>query len=231
MSKRVIVESAKNQLVGVLSGNNNDSLVILCHGYTGSKEANGIKHIANSLQSSGVSTFRFDFSGSGESGGSKQMSIKKQANDLKAVIEYFSNYRKIYLLGHSLGVLPVVMNAANLKVAGIITINGYFQGKIYRPDYQLMFCSLQLLRLFSPRVRSEWSYLKKHFQPETVNKPALLVTTKNDLVIDHRQSFVFGEKLKSPHQTLTLSLSGHGIEEERDGKLIGATIIKWMKTL
>lgn len=224
------IRNKKNQkLVGVLNHNSFSSLVILCHGYPATKDMDGLVQLANSLKDKGISTYRFDFSGSGESEGSKQLSLKQQVEDLESVINGFNEYKHIFVLGHSLGILPTLICAKLPRVSGIISINGFFQGKVYRHDFNRAYWTLKILRFFVPRINSEWKFMEQFTNPEKIAKPMLIITTKNDEILDYRQSSDFSKRLAGKTEIQVLSLSGHGFSTIADAKLIANSIAQWIK--
>lgn len=224
------IKNDKNQkIVGVLTNNSSSSLVILCHGYTATKDMDGLVHVANSLNQNGFSTFRFDFSGSGESEGSKELSLKQQVADLEAIIDYFKAFKHIYLLGHSLGMLPVLICSRLMRVTGVISINGFFRGKVYRRDFNRAYWTLKILRFFVPRINSEWKFMEQFTKPEKIDKPILIITTKNDEILDYRQSIDFSKHLSGKAEVEVLTLSGHGFNTTADSQIIANSIVKWIK--
>lgn len=229
-NQTIKINNNKNQkLVGVLNHWPSDVIIIFCHGYTATKDIDGFTHLANSFDKYKISTFRFDFSGSGESIGDKNLSIKQQVADLESVIKYFRSYKHIYLLGHSLGVLPALISSHNSAVDGLITINGFFFGNVYRKDFNRAYQILKILRLFVPRIWQEWRYTKQNIDPKNITKPILLITTKKDDVLDYTQSITFNQRLKRVHSIKILPLTSHGANAEQDGEIISQTTMKWIK--
>jgi alpha/beta superfamily hydrolase len=65
-----------------------------------------MKNVAVAIEREGISAFRFDFSGNGESEGSFYYgNYNYEADDLHSVIQYFSNLNRVVtiILGHSKG--------------------------------------------------------------------------------------------------------------------------------
>ena len=95
-------------------------VVIMCHGFTGSKlEAHFIfVKTARALAAAGVAAYRFDFRGSGESGGKfEDMTIPGEIADARAALSFIGrcrgiDSRRIGLLGLSLGGLVASHAAA-----------------------------------------------------------------------------------------------------------------------
>jgi len=95
-----------------------DTCIIVCHGFASSKDFKLIWHISDAIAQSGLCSFRFDFSGCGESEGEfRDSSYVKQKHDLHSAIDFVmkKGYKKIVLVGHSMGGAVSLMTAANDK--------------------------------------------------------------------------------------------------------------------
>ncbi|PIA40223.1 hypothetical protein AQUCO_02500135v1 [Aquilegia coerulea] len=93
-------------LVGLLHETGSTQLVILCHGLGASKEDTTMVNLADAITKGGISVFRFDFAGNGESEGSFQFgNYLREVDDLRSVVLYFSGGKHaiITVLGHSKG--------------------------------------------------------------------------------------------------------------------------------
>lgn len=108
------LKNGKKNIFGTLykaeSGNKNQPIAILSHGYNGNSVYN--KFIAESLASSGISVYAFDFCGGGtkskSDGETDDMSVITETGDLNAVIEQVKNWdwvdkENIFLIGESQG--------------------------------------------------------------------------------------------------------------------------------
>ncbi|KAF3960948.1 hypothetical protein CMV_014381 [Castanea mollissima] len=83
-----------------------EKVIILCHGFQSSKEYNTMVNLAVSLENEGISAFRFDFAGNGESEGVFQYAnYWREVDDLHAVIQHFSGANRVIsaIIGHSKG--------------------------------------------------------------------------------------------------------------------------------
>ncbi|MCK4786450.1 MAG: hypothetical protein KAV87_22015, partial [Desulfobacteraceae bacterium] len=73
MKEKIFFKDSKgNKLCGILSNPTSQKekpIIILCHGFSTSKEGRTYVRLEEILNSSGISTFRFDFFGHGESEG------------------------------------------------------------------------------------------------------------------------------------------------------------------
>ncbi|KAK4388743.1 hypothetical protein Sango_2211300 [Sesamum angolense] len=81
--KRLLIENSHGEkLVGILHETGSTELVVICHGFRSSKR--------------GISAFRFDFAGNGESEGSFQYgNYRREAEDLRSVVEQFQAEQRL----------------------------------------------------------------------------------------------------------------------------------------
>lgn len=121
------------KLVGILDDTLSPHVIVLCHGFRSSKEDAVLINLTSTFLTLGLSTFRFDFSGSGESEGHFHYgSYWKDAEDLRCVVTYLRGQgRKVEILvGHSKGGNAVLLYASKYKdVDTVVNISGRFHLK------------------------------------------------------------------------------------------------------
>ncbi|XP_015083356.1 uncharacterized protein LOC107026786 isoform X2 [Solanum pennellii] len=87
-------------------------------------------NLAAAYEKEGISAFRFDFAGNGESEGSFQYgNYRREADDLHAIVEHFHKEERFIaaIVGHSKGGNVVLLYASNYKdVQTVINISGRF---------------------------------------------------------------------------------------------------------
>jgi len=105
--KPFILKTKRAHLSAVLHSASGPRLVILCHGFTGTKTETGrlFVHAARAFQRAGLNALRFDFMGSGDSSGDfSEMSPNSQIRDTLDVLAWGQRrFKKIALLGLSFG--------------------------------------------------------------------------------------------------------------------------------
>src|SRR3989344_1842290 len=105
-----------------------NSLAIVCHGFTSSKEHPVIKSLCIALGKEGINSLRFDFSGRGESEGNPGSSTySKEREDLECTIDYFEKlgYQISCVIGHSMGgAVAIMQGAKDGRIKSIIDIAG-----------------------------------------------------------------------------------------------------------
>lgn len=129
--ERVVVTNKHGEkLVGLLQHMGSNKIVVICHGFTASKNDSIIVDLANALTKQGVGIFRFDFSGNGESEGEFQYgNYRKEADDLHSVISHLNQekYDVKAIVGHSKGGDVVVLYASIYDdVRTVVNLSGRF---------------------------------------------------------------------------------------------------------
>jgi pimeloyl-ACP methyl ester carboxylesterase len=123
MEKELSIKTSDNNTIyGVLNEPNNksDKLVIFVHGFTGHKNEHIFFNGAKFLKNNNIASFRFDlYSWQKGARTFTDCDIQTHVDDLTSVFNYFkSKYKKIYLVGHSLG--GIVVLRSKLNANGII---------------------------------------------------------------------------------------------------------------
>lgn len=156
--EEIIVVKNKNgkQLVGVLhlpKKGDKFPLVIICHGYNGTKTQKKFTKLARNLVKEKIACFRFDFEGCGDSEGDfRKATIKNEVLDLKVVFDEVNKRKDIDVnnvsfVGHSLGAL----------ICSLFVIqNNYIQPKtivMWSPAFN----QKELLKIWNtPEKLKEW---------------------------------------------------------------------------
>ncbi|XWS26688.1 hypothetical protein CRYUN_Cryun26dG0051700 [Craigia yunnanensis] len=124
--KRVIIPNKHGEkLVGLLHETGSKEIVILCHGFRSSKDYNTMVNLAAALEKEGISVFRFDFAGSGESEGSFLFGGN-------VVLLYASKYQDIHVVVNVSGRYDLKRGIAERlgeDIMEIIKKDGYFDVK------------------------------------------------------------------------------------------------------
>ena len=92
--ERLYVQGAKGKLAAIIQkpatdGREKLPTVVVCHGFTGSKDEALLCLIADSLQRRGIASIRFDFNGHGQSEGKlEEMTVPNELEDALRVVAY-----------------------------------------------------------------------------------------------------------------------------------------------
>ena len=102
------------------------TIIVVCHGFTGSKEGGGrAVTMAEELGARGYATLLFDFSGCGESEGEfADVTLTRHIGDLRTSVAYCRNmgFQRILTLGRSFGgTAALCLGRAGGEVSGVCT--------------------------------------------------------------------------------------------------------------
>lgn len=126
--KLVIPNCHGEKLVGTLHEIGSPKIVVLCHGFQSTKDHTTISNLASALEKEGITVFRFDFAGNGESEGTfRYANYWREAEDLRAVIEHFRKESRITstILGHSKGGNAVLLYASKYHdIPTVVNVSG-----------------------------------------------------------------------------------------------------------
>lgn len=199
--------------------------VIICHGYTGSKDTNFIPELADTLEENGFLTLRFDFSGNGESEGRfEERTWSHYVKDLKSAIDFLEeneDIQDICVIGFSMG-----------AAISIIEYNTY-----HNFDYIVLLAPLlsttnhgftltQFERLendgyieFTDSHGRKRRLNKVYFEDmeehnimkyaQALDIPVLIIVGDQDNVVGTKNCFILDKRLKSQHKLAILPGENH----------------------
>jgi len=122
MEQKIHFQNSKRyNLCGILNNPTHDNeklIVILVHGHSSNKNTKSFSLLRKLIESKGISTFRIDLSGHGESGGKfEEATVSLVSNDILSAINYLKSqgYKKIGLVGSSFGGIASTIAASKSK--------------------------------------------------------------------------------------------------------------------
>ncbi|KAK9947984.1 hypothetical protein M0R45_003576 [Rubus argutus] len=131
--KIIVTNKHGEKLVGLLHDTGSGDIVILCHGFRSTKDYTVMVNLAVALENEGISSFRFDFSGNGESEGIFEFgNYQKEADDLHAVVQHFLQGIRVasVILGHSKGGDVVLLYASKYHdIHTVVNVSGRYDLK------------------------------------------------------------------------------------------------------
>lgn len=119
IEKVYFLDSKGNKVCGILSNPSLDCnipIIILCHGFTTSKDNSTYTRLEQILNKENIATFRFDFFGHGESEGNfEDITISKAVDDIESAVQYLKakGFSKLGLMGSSFGGMSSLMAASH----------------------------------------------------------------------------------------------------------------------
>lgn len=118
MKRKIFFRSSKgHKLCGILSDPASDKgrpLIVLCHGFSTSKDGRTYTRLEKIFNQKSLSTFRFDFFGHGESEGEfAEITISEAVDDVRSAIRFVkdSGYNRLGLVGSSFGGFASILTA------------------------------------------------------------------------------------------------------------------------
>nr|XP_043627550.1 uncharacterized protein LOC122599159 isoform X2 [Erigeron canadensis] len=132
--QRVVIQNSyKEKLVGILHETGSMEVVIVCHGFRSCKDRIPMVNLATAFANEGITAFRFDFAGNGDSEGSFQYgNYYREVDDLQAVMQFFEHEKRSVaaIIGHSKGGNVVLFYASRFhNVHNVVNISGRFDLK------------------------------------------------------------------------------------------------------
>jgi len=119
MQEKIHFSNSKgNKICGILSNPTSETnvpVIILCHGFTTSKDGSTNTKLEKIFNNHKIATFRFDFFGHGESEGNfEDITISEAVDDILNAIKYLKNkgFSNLGLVGSSFGGISSIMAAS-----------------------------------------------------------------------------------------------------------------------
>ncbi len=138
MEEKITFSNSREQLLaGVISrpeGKGPFPAIIVCHGFTDTKDVHFHARLQNTLADSGTAVLRFDFTGNGESEGKiSEGDVMQEAEDVKKAIDYlyrqdFVDRERIGLCGHGMGgIVSMIAPAQDSRIKAVALISPSIQ--------------------------------------------------------------------------------------------------------
>lgn len=213
--------------------------------FTCTKNLRAIKYIAQALNKEGISLFRFDFPGLGESEG--EFSKTNFSSNLQNIRFAYNFLKENYsapklLIGHSLGgaaMMRLTMELPEIEATAIIAapdtpshladklkrnweeakINGYSKRTIGGIEFDLT------NQFFEDLIEND-----KYHNLKSITKPVLVMHSPDDDTIDVKYSFKNFEEVSGSKSFVSLNNVGHLMMKPNDAKYVGKIIASWSKS-
>lgn len=250
--EQVAIDGSKGRLAAiiqkpVLEPGQQCPMVILCHGFGGTKDGPMFELIADSLQANGIASIRFDFNGHGQSEGLfEEMTVPNEIEDAKKVFEYVRDMRyvsSVALVGHSQGGVVAAMTAGelgneNIKAVALMApaavlrddaIRGSIFGKSYNPSDPPETIELWGRKLGRAYVETAFS-LPIYETAARYRGPALIVHGNADRVVPYTYGERFHQQWPGSEYHL-LEYYDHGFQQNiyRATDLVTSFLVNTLK--
>ena len=227
--KKISIKSSKGGMInGVIHQNGNDLLMIIVHGFKDNMNIYAVKQLSISLNKF-YSVFRFTFPDVEKN--KDNFNLIEEFDYLEEIISFFKNkYKKIILVGGSLGALVCSVTAVNNKnINGLVTLNGlsYFWG--INKKFNKYLALIILTFPFNGHYAKMYKYYKKHFKPEKILVKTLVITSEKDEMISYKQSLKFFSSLTTNKKMEILKNTDHGLTKIEYVNEVSDLIINWLK--
>jgi len=250
MEKPFVFKNKKGkQLVGILhlpEGKKRWPLVLVCHGFGGTKTYRKFVRLARALEKNGIASFRFDFEGCGDSEGRfENATIKREVSDLESALEFISRKRnshknKIAFIGYSMGGVIstrfVVKNKfpARALVFWAPAFNQKSLFLIWTTKYELRKWKEQGFLIYKDK-KMGIRYLKENKNKDYssllsgIKAPILIIHGKKDETVPLKFSKKLTRDYKAVKRLIVLSKSDHKFEDFYEQKILINETLKWLK--
>lgn len=227
MVKQFLIPYNKKRIKGNLHLNKNSrDLIIICHGFGDSKDTPGIKKVAELLNSK-FNVFRFTFTDQ------QDPYLPEEKSNIDSIVNYFSKkYKKIILLGVSLGGLSAILGVINNREIGkLILVNpfAFFHNKVawrFRKKIIGMFLAYPFVK----KVRENLNFYFKNFKPKSIIIPTLLIVAKNDQKVDSAHGSKLFKMIGSLDKQFILDERiDHGLTKESYKNTVTEYISNWLE--
>lgn len=247
MERAVKFKNTKGlNLAGIINETGDKNwIVILAHGFTQHKNAKSFVSLSEMLFKRGISTFRFDFFGHGDSEGNfEEITMTQALDDLKNAVNYIKKlgYKNIGLLGSSFGGFAAIIFASKsiyLKFLALRSPVSDYQelGKLRYSDKELADWEKRGFRDYETGggviKKLNFTFVKDmtnydaYIAAEKIKIPTLIVHGDRDFEVPYRQSQKLAKLIKSA-KLVTIKGANHRYTDEKHAKQMINTIYKFL---
>ncbi len=244
MEKKVTIKTdATHHLNGVLNTPEKeaDQLVIFVHGLTGSSNEHLFYCASREFPKQGFAIFRFDFYPEAKAGSRtlQESTLKTHVGDLTAVVRYWSKkYKKIYLVGHSLGGLTILLSG-NLPVEAVVLwdsscnlmgtgLMGVMQATTYSKQIDSYIINWGTETLLGAKMYQEFKTVPGPKQLlENYKVPLKIVSAGKGILVSAGKAYY--RYAHEPKELAMVKNATHCFDEEGTQERLFAETLSWIK--
>ena len=224
------------------SNQSESQIAIFAHCFTCSKDVAAASRISRSLAAKGISVFRFDFTGLGNSDGDfANTNFSSNVNDLLSAAEMLEERYSAprLLIGHSLGGAAVLSAAHHLpKVKAIATIGAPATAEHVKHLFTSVVPELETKGEARVRIGIREFNIKKQLlddlnqnaSPEHIGnlrRPLLIFHSPVDNIVSIEEASKIFVAAKHPKSFVSLDKADHLLSNKADSDYVGATLAAW----
>ncbi len=218
--------------------------LIICHGFNQTKSQRKFVVLARKLAREGIVTFRFDFSGHGDSEGKiENLSIAGEVKELETAYKILVskgkvNKEKVSVLGHSLGALIAVLFQREYKKANTLIL---LSPALHQKELMGRWYSSEELSLWkkqgyldTPKGRIGIRYLKeaegKDWQKviSQIEVPTFFIHGREDDDVPLKYTEELAEKIKGEKKLEIVEGTDHHFESKRAKDELIVLSLDWL---
>jgi pimeloyl-ACP methyl ester carboxylesterase len=230
-----------------------DSAVLLCHGFLSGKNSKTNLALTQRLLSKGISTYRFDWFGMGESEGDfAALTVSACLDEARQALALLATrgYRRVGVIGSSFGGLVAALAAAECGILGVGTpVLAALGLKCPVPDFpemlRLEFGEAGMARWKQtgqiPNVAGGAGFVRLDYRfyedclrydaykaAESIRAPVVIVQGDRDEYVPVQQSRRLFEALPSEKYLSVLPGADHGFTKPGDFEKMVGELVSWM---
>ena len=215
---------------------------LFAHCFTCSKNLKAVGHITKSLAKRGISTFRFDFTGLGQSDGEfANTNFSSNVGDLVAAADYMESKLEApsLLIGHSLGGAAVLHAAHELdSVKAVATIGAPSDPTHVKENFSMKLDEIEESGEAQVTLAGRPFKIKKQFLDDleaagsedkisTLNRALLIMHSPTDQTVGIDNAAKLYSGARHPKSFVSLHRADHLLTNPEFSKYAGKLIAQW----
>jgi len=235
-----IFNKEKERLIGLKSTNKASKAIILVHGFGVTKEEYGLFDVlASKLIKNGFCTYRFDFSGRGESEGDySKTSLTKLKSDFEEIYNYVkSQHKEISIIAQSFGTCVYLILNPEVKTAilmgSMANPKNYFNNVDKWDVLNKKDISVRTKKTSGEKIlidKQFWPDLEKYDLLELIKKvncPLLFIHGEKDTSIPLELIQPLFDNANLPKKKIIIKGAPHGMDGHREE--VAQIVTNWFK--
>ena len=217
-----------------------EPIVILCPGFSGSKDNETIKTMSAMLNKEGIATFALDFHGRGESEGSiEETTLTEAVDDLKTALDFVENLqttKNIGAWGYSFGGMAIIA-AADPRIEVSVLVSPVSNPlEVWTTEGEYAKWKEQGSVMYWGEVKLNYSFYEDiqkynlYDQAKKLQGFNLIIHGEADETVSFEQSRHLFENIESGKELVAIKDCRHHYERQTDVDEMFSRSIEWFKT-